>query len=77
MQPESDQTDCWFVVTQLQLRQVLGFLDQSNHLEERRRSEVRVHADPVSDQLVGDGLSGRDRQGCMDASEQGVNDLNK
>lgn len=31
--------------------------------------EVRVHADPVSDQLVGDGLTGRDSEGRAGPSE--------
>lgn len=39
--------------------------------------EIRGHADPVSDQLVGDGLSGRDGEGRRGSSEQGLNCLNK
>lgn len=39
------------------------FLDPSGGLK------VRVHADPVSDQLVGDGLSRRHGQGRMGSSE--------
>lgn len=31
--------------------------------------QVRVHADPVSDQLVGDGLTGWDREGRLGSSE--------
>lgn len=44
-----------------------------NHFRETRqtvcRSEVRVHADPVSDELVGDGLTGGDTEGGAGPSE--------
>lgn len=39
--------------------------------------KVSVHPDPVSDQLVGDGLTGRDHQACAGSSVQGLDSLNK
>lgn len=40
-------------------------------------SQVRVHADPVSDELVGDGLAGGDTEGGAGPSEYGLNHLIK